>query len=79
MPLLGNMETLLGDRGLQDSSPSVEDFTPLVGVLSQLTRCLSLLVDVAVVVVLLQLFLHHSGIGSMVSLGILLVSAQIER
>ena len=67
------METVLGDRGL------LEDFTQLVGVLSQLTGCLSLLTEVVVVVVLMLLFLHHSGVGSVVNLGILLVSGQIER
>ena len=67
------METILEDRGL------VEDFNQLVGVLSQLTGCLSLRVEVVVVVVLLLLLLHHSGVGSVVGLGILLVSAQVER
>ena len=72
LPLLGNMTTILGDRGPVDSSPLVDDFTQLVGVLSQLTRCLNLLVEVVVV---LLLFLHHFGVGSVVSLGILLISA----
>lgn len=68
------METILGDRGPVDSSLLVEDFNQLVGVLSQLTKCPNLLVEV-VVVVLLLLFLHHSSVESVVSLDILLVSA----
>ena len=73
LPLLGNMATVLGDRG------PVEDFNQLVEVLNQLTGCLSLLVEVVVEVVLLLLLLHHLGVGSVIDLGILLVSAQIER
>ena len=73
LPLLGNMETILEDRG------PVEDFNQLVGVLSKLLGCLSLRVEVVVVVVLLLLLLHHSGVGSVASLGILPVSAQIDR
>ena len=70
LPFLGYMAIVLGDRG------PVEDFNQLVGVLNQLTRCLSMLVEVVVEVVLLLLLLHHSGVGSVVGLGILLVSAQ---
>ena len=73
LPLLGNMATVLGDGGL------VEDFNQLVGVLSQLTECLSMSVEVVVKVVLLLLLLHQSSVGSVVGLGIMFVSAQIEK
>ena len=67
LPLLGNMEIILGDRG------PVEDITLLVGVLSQLIGCLSLLIEV----VLLLYLLCQLSVLSVVRLVILLVSAQI--
>ena len=60
-----------------DSNSPVEDFTQLVGVPSQLKGCLSLLVEVAVVVVLLLHLLCHPNVLSVVRLVIFLVSAQI--
>ena len=70
------MAIVLGDRGLVYSNLPVEDFTQLVGVLSQLTGCLSLLVEVVVVVVVLLLhLLRHLGVLSVVRLVILLVNA----
>ena len=68
------MATVFRDRGLVDSNPPVEDFTQPVGVFSQLTGCLRLLVEV---VVLLLHFLCHPGVLSVVRLVIFLVSAQI--
>ena len=64
------MATVLWDKGPVDSSLPVKDFSQLMGVLNQLTGCLSLLV-----VVPLLPFLHHSGVGSVVSSTILLMSA----
>ena len=49
----------------------------MVGVLSQLTECLSLLVEVVVVVVLLLHLLRQPGVVSVVRWVILLASAQI--
>jgi len=68
------MATILRGTGSVDSSLPIEDFSQLMGVFSQLTACLNLVVEV-VVVVLLLMFLHHFGVESVVSLAILLVSA----
>jgi len=76
LPLLDNMATTLGDKGPVDPSLPVEDFSLLVEVLSQLTKCLNLLVEVVVVVLLLHL-LRHPSVLSVVRFVILLMRAQI--
>ena len=68
------MATVFRDRGLVDSNPPVEDFTQPVGVFSQLTGCLRLLVEV---VVLLLHFICHPGVLSVVRLVIGVISEYV--
>lgn len=72
LSLLGNMEIALEARELVLSSLSVEVSSLLMGVLSLLVEGFNLLV-------LLFLFLRHSGVGSVVRLATPLVSAWIGK